>query len=258
MGETSFIITLILFNIIFVAFLIGIVVFIYQYKSKRKQHLQQINILDQNHKKELLETQIEIQTNTMEYIGREIHDNVGQKLTLASLYIQQYLIENKLINTNTTINSTNEMINEALDELRQLSKSLTNDYIKNTCISQLIQEECTRINSLQICNVTVYIDPTVHLDSYIHKSVVYRITQEFLQNSIKHSSCKNISIVLIKQREHLTLSIKDDGIGFDIGKLKNNGIGTYNIKKRAQLVNGLIKLDSQKDKGTELILEFSI
>ena len=52
-------------------------------------------MISEAHTKELLSTQIEMQTQTMQYIGREIHDNVGQKLTLASLYTQQLAYENK-------------------------------------------------------------------------------------------------------------------------------------------------------------------
>ena len=95
MGKTEIIITIFLFNVFFILFIIGIIVFIRQYKLKKNEH----NIMLQNqyeeHQKELLSNQIEIQKQTMQDIGREIHDNIGQKLTLASLYSQQLAYENK-------------------------------------------------------------------------------------------------------------------------------------------------------------------
>ena len=60
---------------------------------KKKKHHQQLLHKDETHKKEILKVQMEIQTNTMNHIGQEIHDSVGQKLTLASLYIKQLPID---------------------------------------------------------------------------------------------------------------------------------------------------------------------
>lgn len=85
----------------------------------------------------------------MKYIGREIHDNVGQKLTLASLYIQQLIFENNTPHINSTIDGVNDIINESLKELRQLSRSLTGDYIKCNSISELIKKECEKINIIK-------------------------------------------------------------------------------------------------------------
>ena len=89
MGKTEIVITIVVFNLFFILFIVGIVVFIRQYKLKKKEHIGMLTSQTEAHQKELLATQIEIQQQTMQHIGREIHDNIGQKLTLASLYTQQ-------------------------------------------------------------------------------------------------------------------------------------------------------------------------
>ena len=175
MGERQFIIMLILFNIIFIAFISGIIVFIRQYRLKKRAHLNQISTIDETHKKEILETQVEIQSQTMQYIGQEIHDNIGQKLTLASLYAQQVIFENKAPEVEEEIKGINDIINQSLKELRHLSKSLTDDTIKHNSISQLIRLECHRINELKKCTVLFSNPSNVAIESYHTKSILYRI-----------------------------------------------------------------------------------
>ncbi|CAA0148449.1 sensor histidine kinase [Tenacibaculum maritimum] len=255
MGETPIIVTLILFNIIFIAFLSGIAIFIYQYRIKKRAHLKQISSIDAHHKKELLETQIEIQAQTMQYIGQEIHDNIGQKLTLASIYTQQLIFENKTPEINENIRGINDIINQSLRELRHLSKSLTDDSIKNNSISKLIQNECKKVNDLKKCNVQFSKKIEKTLDSYQVKSILLRITQEFIQNSIKHSNCKNIVISLYISNAIVYLNLRDDGIGFETETIKPKGIGLQNIRKRTELIGGSMLLESSKRSGTKLTLK---
>jgi len=253
MGEETILkAMLIIFNIIFIAFISGIIIFIREYRIKKRKHsekLEQVNLL---HKKELLKTQIEIQKQTMKYIGREIHDNVGQRLTLSSLYLQQLAFDSKNSKTVEKINSINDIISESLDELRHLSKSLVDDTIADNPICKLLENECKRINDLQKCKVIFKNDFQLESISYQIKSILVRITQEFLQNSIKHSECKIIEVALFNIRNEIHLELQDDGAGFDIENLKSKGIGLKNIQKRVEIINGIFNLKSNKHSGTKL------
>ncbi len=259
MGErTVIIISLIIFNIVFIVFIGAIITFIRQYRMKKKIHLAQIQDIDEVHKKELLETEMEIQTQTMKHIGREIHDNIGQKLTLASLYTQQLAFENKAPQINENIEHIGEIINQSLTELRQLSKSLTDDTIENFSVSELIATECKRIHALKKCHVSFDNNLKNDLDSYKLKRILFRITQEFLQNSIKHAQCKNINVSLSQDQKMIVLKLKDDGKGFDIVNIKSKGIGLKNMEKRTELIGGKFTLESQPQLGTTVIIEIPI
>lgn len=257
MGETTYIILLIIFNLFFIAFISAIVIFIRQYKIKKKNHTAFIQNQQEEHHKELLSTQIEIQNQTMQHIGREIHDNIGQKLTLASLYTQQLAYENKAPQINESIENISSIINESLSELRQLSKSLTDDTINEFSIIQLLQQETDKINELKKINVVFNnLSSGVNI-SYTIKSVLLRICQEFIQNSIKHSNAKNIHIQLIESNDNLLLKINDDGNGFDLDK-EHKGIGLFNMKKRTEIVGGTFDMKSTINKGTELTISIQL
>ena len=257
MGETSFKIMLFLFNIIFVAFVAGIVLFIYQYRAKKKKHNQQLLYKDESHKKELLKTQMEIQTNTMTHIGQEIHDSVGQKLTLASLYLKQLPIADFNQLHTTSIQSINKIIDESLEELRQISKSLTNNDLQNKDIISLVKQLCTTIDNLNSCTIKFDYNKNIYLDSIATKTVVYRIIQEFIQNSIKHSKCNLITINIDKNKNGIILLLQDNGIGFDTESYLCKGIGLKNFKKRAELIGAKLTYTSNFEKGTQLNLELA-
>lgn len=254
MGKNEIIITIILFNLFFILFLSGIVVFIKQYKQKKKEHENKLFLQQKEHEQELLSTQLEIQTQTMQYIGREIHDNIGQKLTLASLYAQQLTYENKAPHITENIENISTIINDSLSELRQLSKSLTDNKIEQNSLLDLLKQECEKINELKKCKVHFYCQKNIDIPSYQSKSIVLRITQEFIQNSMKHSKCKNITVTLEKKTTYIQLTLKDDGIGFDLSQ-QSNGIGLLNMKKRSEMIDGRYTLVSEKNTGTQLTLQ---
>jgi signal transduction histidine kinase len=242
----------------FIAFFAGMILFIRQAKKSKTNFITEKELMKANHTQELLSTQIEMQTQTMQYIGREIHDNVGQKLTLASLYTQQLAYENKAPQINDKIENISHIINESLTELRQLSKSLTDDSIADNTITVLLQQECERVNSTKKCLVHFSSNLKNIALPYQTKSILVRIMQEFLQNSIKHSGCKSIDVSLTGNDEHMQLQLRDDGNGFDLTAVTGNGIGLTNMKKRTELIGGIFNLESKVGAGTKLNIEIPL
>ncbi len=234
-------------NIIILILIAGIILFVLQYRKRKISHT-----------KELLSSQLEMQQQTMQYIGREIHDNVGQKLTLASLYTQQLAYENKAPQVNDKIENISHIINESLVELRQLSKSLTDDSIADNMITALLQKECDKVNGTKKCRVNFSSNQQNIVLTYQTKSILVRIVQEFLQNSIKHAGCKNIDVSLNVNDDALLLQLKDDGKGFDTNMVSSNGIGLNNMKKRTELIGGKFYLKSKAGIGTNLDITIPI
>lgn len=207
--------------------------------------------------KELAYAQIEIQNQTMQHIGREIHDNVGQKLTLASLYTQQLAFENKAPHINENIENISKIINESLSELRELSKSLTDDSIQENSFFNLVSNECIKVRKTKKCRISFDCeDKNLDLE-YQQKSILLRICQEFIQNSLKYSQCKYIQIKISFQNNIIELELSDNGIGFDTTQI-SNGIGIENMKKRTELLNGTFELLSYANLGTNLIIKIPI
>ena len=110
------------------------------------------------------------------------------------------------------------------------------------------------MNELKKCTVVFKFNNNNISASYQTKSILLRIVQEFLQNSIKHAKCKTIKVSIEKDTKTLVLILEDDGIGFDSNSISTNGIGLNNIKKRAEIIGAKLSLVSNKEKGTRLTI----
>ena len=258
MQKNETIIFIIAFFLVVITFLTGVGLFLKQARRKKLNHLLEKKRMKEFHSEELLSTQLEMQQQTMQYIGREIHDSVGQKLTLASLYTQQLAYENRAPQINDKIENISHIINESLVELRQLSKSLTDDSIADNTITELLQKECDKVNGTKKCWVHFSNNQQNIILTYQIKSILVRIVQEFLQNSIKHGACKNIHVSLTEIADYTALQLKDDGNGFDVKTIAGNGIGLNNMKKRTELIGGNFCLESKIGTGTKLKIEIPL
>lgn len=254
MGETEYKIFIVLATLILLVFIGGIITFVVQYHRRKLLHEKEKTTMNKQHMQQLLETRLEIQSQTMQDIGREIHDNVGQKLTLAAIYANQLSFENRYPQITDRMAEVGKIIDESLAELRSLSKSLANTDTKAVELKALIEHECQRVNALNTCKVQCSFNRNNFILSATVKNFVVRIVQEFMQNSLKHAECEKIAIAVDYTEEGLNLTAADDGKGFHINNTTANGIGLNNMKKRAELIGADFSITSVKDKGTEMKL----
>lgn len=252
MNNVELITFIIIVNIVLLIFIIGTVVFIIQYRKRKMEHNKEKAELNIVHEEEILHLQLETQQQTMQQIGREIHDSVGQKLTLASLYAQQLAYENKAPQITDKIENIGHIINDSLQELRQLSKSLTDNVIEENDLITLIELECSKIKALKQCDIRFETKLQAVDLNYKAKNILLRVIQEFIQNSIKHAGCNLISIKLSVEEQFLFIQLSDDGKGFDISEIKSTGIGLTNMSKRIKMLKGDYGLHSKRGMGTEL------
>jgi signal transduction histidine kinase len=240
--------------IILLAFVLSLLAVMIIYRKRRLDHNREIDRMNERFTRELLKAQMEMQQLTMQHIGMEIHDDVGQKLVLAALYLQQLPFEDDRIEKK--INSVSSIINESLADLRNLSKSLTAGSNLEGDLYQLIQTECNRVQIAGTCRVSLDSESISPQASQPIKNFVLRILQEFLQNSLKHANCANIRVRLQLEAGNLLIFASDDGKGFSpADQGYNNGIGLKNMKKRAEMIGAAFSLDSSPGQGTSMQLQ---
>lgn len=254
MGQTEYKIFIVLATLILMVFINGIVIFIIQYRKRKVLHEKEKEMLHVQHSQELMHTQLHIQEQTMQDIGREIHDGVGQRLTLASIYTNQLSYQNKYPQIEQRVAEISKIINESLAELRGLSKSLTHTSADGSDLAALIKSECDRVNGLHTCKATCSFNSTAFVLSTTVKNFLLRIVQEFMQNSLKHAECRHITVDFHNNEGGLTVTAADDGKGFgsDVYDKAEKGIGLENMKKRAELIGATYSIESNPGKGTRI------
>ncbi|CAL2102771.1 Histidine kinase [Tenacibaculum sp. 190130A14a] len=199
---------------------------------------------------EIAETQIEIREETLRNISWELHDNIGQLLTLAKIQLQHATPEN--------MGEISETITKSLTEIRALSKLINPEYIKNIELKEALQLEIERFNRLKYIDAKLYVHGEETIINQKHSIIIFRILQEFFSNTIKHSKATQLEVSLSYKEKEIEIKAEDNGVGFEMKKVTMKGIGLKNIKTRAKLINADAKLRSVPEKGTTLIINYYI
>ncbi len=177
--------------------------------------------------------------NERRRLSRELHDGVGPYLTSLKYYIENN-VENELEKT-----EMKKIVDETISEIRSMSNALMPASIDDFGIGVTLTNYIENLNRSTSINI-VYEDLTLQENSNItnHQAInLFRISQELLNNSLKHSKAKNIRITLSEFDEFISLFYFDDGIGFDINTVKL-GSGITNIKERVDICNGKITINA--------------
>lgn len=253
MGTTTLNIFIAFISIVTAVIVVGVLLFTFQYRKKKVLEAQDKENTDKLHKLDLLNLQVQIQRETMEFIGSEIHDSVTQKLTLASIYVQKMEYENRFPALSQDMKGISAIINDSLEELRNLSRSLTNRKLRESDLGLLMQLECDRVNDTGVIQATFSKGQTVDF-SVTEKSFLYRIVQEFVQNSLKHAECSRLTMELGSDEMGYQVKLTDNGKGFDVAAVSSDGIGLNNMRRRVQLIGGSLQLESAPGRGTQLTI----
>tara|TARA_R110002020_G_scaffold444826_1_gene656469 strand:+ start:844 stop:1611 length:768 start_codon:yes stop_codon:yes gene_type:complete len=202
--------------------------------------------------REIAETQIEIREETLRNISWELHDNIGQLMTLAKIKAQNM----QDAGNRESMLEVSETIGRGLTELRALSKSINPEAINNLSLVKAVTMEIERFNRLNFleAHLTVTGEP-ISYDQKV-EIVIFRIMQEFFTNTIKHSRASNLNVKIEFNQEGLFISAQDNGVGFENEIENYQGIGLTNMKKRAQLIQANVTIDSITGAGTRLRLDY--
>ena len=206
----------------------------------------------------IVSTVIETEDNERKRIAKELHDSLGQKLTTASLNFNSLKKDmeidqkgfSKLI---TGLNS----LNAAIKDSRDIAHNLMPRSIENFGFVPSVESMIAEIDSVSDIKFEFY--DNLEGDRFDEKLEVnlYRIVQEAVNNILKYSQAKNVTIQLMRYEEDLVLTVEDDGIGFIVEEVLagNNCFGLKSMRNRVNSLSGNFNLDSFPNRGTSITIE---
>ena len=228
---------------------------IVRYQTRLHRHQQEKQKLNEEFAQTLLQSQLEIQEQTLQHISRELHDNLGQVASLIKINLNVLQLQDP-INAAEKIEDTKELTKQLIADIKSLSVSLGNDRIAKSGLEGAIKTEVERLNKTGYFEVTYLLKGDMPFIANDKAVILYRMVQEVLNNIVKHSDAKHISLLLTVKENLFILAIGDDGVGFDIAeKLKSGGAGLTNLQNRAALIKSRLSVNSIIGKGTEIIIE---
>jgi len=222
-----------------------VLVLILYYNNKRLAGIREKELLTKEYNEAILSAQLEIQEQTMKQISLEIHDNIGQILSLVNLNLKTLTHGDY-----KKLETTSALVNKAITDLRALSKSLNPDAISKAGLIQLIKNDLEQLQKTGYFTTSLEIKEAPEIPT-TRLFILYRMIQEVLNNIIKHSEATEVKVEITRE----VISFADNGKGFDLAEA-SNGLGLINLQQRAKLINAEVILTSNIGKGTNVI--FSI
>lgn len=215
--------------------------------TERKKLEKELADQQLNHQKLITETTLLAQETERNEIGKELHDNINQILATVKLY--HSMMKSNKNDEGELLAKASEYVNEAIEEIRKLSKSLVSPSLGNITLKQALTDLVDEVNktpTLQIM-LNYEMEEGKTIDSK-KELMIYRVVQEQINNIFKHSEAENAIIDLKKEESDVILTISDDGVGFDTTE-RSKGIGLQNISSRVEFYSGKLDIISTPGKG---------
>ena len=197
---------------------------------------------------------IEAQEQERTRIGRDLHDDIGQRLALLAVELQQ-LHENSLIlpDVRSRMGELQKQISGIAADIQSLSHELHSAKLQYLGIAGAMRGFCREFGEQQ----NVEIDFQTHdLPSPVSPDIAlcfFRVLQEALHNSAKYSGVRHFEVRLWGTSDEICLTIGDSGVGFDReGAKTSRGLGLISMEERLKLVKGTLSIESQPKRGTTI------
>ncbi len=227
--------------ILLILVLFMILFFVEFQRKKRRYYLKQVE-LENKYQREILVTQIEIQEQTLKNISQEIHDNIGQSLSLVKLNLNTLDLSNPQ-QAIAKIESTKELVGKSIHDLRDLSRSLNTDSVLANGLKPAIEHELALLNRAGGYQTILKLEGEPARFDAKKELIIFRIFQEAVNNIIKHANASSITVELTYSDSEFSLGIGDNGVGFKENE-QDEGSGLRNMKNRAQLIGGEFNLNT--------------
>jgi signal transduction histidine kinase len=198
---------------------------------------------------------IEAQEKERKRIAEDLHDSLGQMLSTIKLHMVSIEDSEAMNSTENkgVLNNAIGYIDDACNEVRNISHHLMpGALIRLGLIPALgdIIENINKTNKVEINFTNNGFEKRLNESTEIN---IYRIIQELIRNTIKHSQATKIDINMSRENNHISLTIEDNGKGFDTSKIsESEGIGWKNIYSRLAILNGKINISSEINRGTKI------
>lgn len=245
-------------SIIFLIAPLFLIRYILLYNKKKRKHTEEKVLMQEAYETELLKTQIEVQEQTLKTVAYDLHDNIGQLLSLTAVTLSTINVNDHEV-VAEKIRFIEDLTQRSIKEVKALSKLLHSEELIKMGLIEAIDFELSWLKRSDrfsiVFNAPESLTP---MSKNNQETIVFRLFQEIINNIIQHAKATEIIITLEEIGNELHLIISDNGIGFDvddIGELKM-GMGLSNIKKRTHLLNGIASISSVQGKGS--VIKISI
>ena len=220
------------------------------YIQKIKEH----NLKELTFQKTLNTTILETQEQLLNTISQDLHDDAGQQLTVINFQLENLKLDHPDCEHN--LSPISESVSHLSESLRKISHSLNSNWLSENGLIQAITLEVNRLQKNKTIPISMQVSEITKKWTAEEQIVIFRIFQECINNTLKHSKAKEIH-VNIESNPVFKITLHDNGIGFDFQKAiqKNDSIGIKNCIQRAAMIQYTFDIQSKPNNGTTVVLQ---
>jgi PAS domain S-box-containing protein len=200
---------------------------------------------------------VESQETERRHIARELHDEVGQSLTVAEMNLQAMLRSPRAAALMLPLKETMQAVERVLEQVHDLSLSLRPAMLDDLGLEPALRWYTNRQASLAGLTAEFHAEPLEQRLDPVVETACFRVAQEALTNVVRHAKAQALTVNLTKKNGHLHLSVRDDGVGFNVADLREQAargasLGLLSMEERAVLADGGFECISVPGQGTEI------
>jgi two-component system sensor histidine kinase UhpB len=205
-----------------------------------------------------------VQEAERRHLARELHDEIGQILTVAKIHLQSVALAGSTAAAPTDIQEPIALLDRLLAQVRSLSLDLRPPLLDDLgvvhALHWLLQQKEPRSATPR---VHLFTDPGLRRYDPALETACFRIAQEAITNALRHARAENVHLTLAERDGALHLVVRDDGIGFDAAAARaraesGGSLGLLGMHERALLAGGTLSLLSSPGRGTEVEAVFPL
>ncbi|MFN7992666.1 MAG: histidine kinase [Bryobacteraceae bacterium] len=225
--------------------------------SRLEKHAEDQRLRTENAERELrrLSRQlVQAQEEERKSLSRELHDEIGQTLTALRMELRslQELRTAPEEQFGDHIEDAKRLAEQSLRALRDMAMGLRPSMLDDLGLGPAVQWQARQFAKHAGIPVNVQIDGIPSQLPESHRTCIYRVVQEALTNCARHAHAKRIDIVISSGSGGISVSVKDDGVGFDPSNVRGRGLGLVGMEERVLVLGGALKITSQRHRGTVL------
>ena len=241
------------FGMVLLALSIFFFFIIYQKRMLKKQL--ELNETRARQQEEIIQNTISSQEKERKRIAQDLHDEVGAMLSVVKLNVGRIEKKSQEPNAKQLAAETKTYIDEVITQVRRISRSLLPPSLEKLGLFFALEELATWVNKAEQLKIVCWKSGEQFRFLNNKELAVFRIIQELLNNAIKHSGASTIEInTRFSANDNLTISVTDNGNGFELNEKLKTGLGLKNLESRTQIIGAKFKMKSTVGKGTTAII----
>ena len=225
--------------------------------QKQNLQTQKMQSLEQENKINILKAAVQGIDDERSRIARELHDGIGGMLGAAMMRFSVMHHENEDIGNITAYKEGMDILTEMGDEIRKTAHNLMPEVLLKQDLADALRSYCSSVEKTGTLDIDLQCYGSSAGLTQELKLNIYRIVQELLKNIMAHAHADYALVQLVINDAVLTITIEDNGTGFDTNSVKN-GIGLHNLQTRVSSLDGHFTLESAPGKGTSVFIEFEL